>query len=571
MKKVILFLSIVISNLFCFTDYVNAQATTLGVETPQSSPATVNENIIFNYTIFLPENYNDVDKVPVYFHLHGNNGQQNSVEDFVMKGTWKVGKLYKNGSPYLVIRPRTKGPWNYRELSKLWEYIKITYKVDLERVYLSGYSFGGRGAWDWFVYERSLGRDTFAAVVSTGAAVSKDFTIADSVAKHSNTAMWLMTGYQDPVVNSNVSRQIAKGIVNNGLEGRLTILPKKGHNTWGAEFDEPDYFNWINAQKLIPKTKPASFSLNINFMSNPIDNSNVLANFGVNRLGSVNGNWNNLDSFESAPLVLSNSRSSKVTISIENAEGITNYLGTKATALQAGAYTTTQNDKPLKVALSNLTEDFKGKFKVIVFLTGQRTKYSYLYQNNGNIKKDDSGDYIYEKVEEGNLKASISDDVTTYYYRAPDIYGMDNVNNLFPYMLTEATLEDNTSVSYPKATFAVFGPYENQDELTLSLSAIEGGSAAIGGIQVLSLEEEEESPLGILNKAENKIKIYPNPASDRLFIDSEVTVKSLKVLNTQGQLLHPIFSHGYLDTSTLPLGVYILEINGHHRVTFIKE
>ncbi|MBB6461868.1 T9SS type A sorting domain-containing protein [Flammeovirga kamogawensis] len=496
MQKQLQFSVFLMSLLTVFFSETNAQETTLGIELSQESPASVNSNVIFDYTIRLPKNYNEVDKVPVYFHLHGNNGQKSSIEEFKTTVSLKIGRLYKDDSPYLVIRPRTKGVWNYVQLSKLWDYIKATYKVDEDRVHLSGYSYGGRGTWDWYVYERSIGRNTFATVASTAAAMAKDFSIKDSVIKYNNFSAWVITGDKDPKVDANTSRVIAKGLLIGGVDAKLKILPEKDHNVWGLEFEQEGYLDWLVNNPRKEVVTPLC-SININFATEASgDYSTIIEKFGIERMGLVTGGWNNsIDYQQSSPLQMSNNTTSTVTYSVKNAEGILNYGGSNRSALQAGVYTSKESTKPLQITLSNLATQFPTGYKIIVYLTGERPEYKYLYESNGSIKKDSKNLYMYEKIKDENIKSSISDGNTTLYYKGVDVFGGEDTKE-YPYMLSSISTTDDALENYPEGTYAIFGPYKNKEEVTLTLSALEGGTSAIGGIQIFPFEVEDmEEPV----------------------------------------------------------------------------
>ena len=66
------------------------------------------------------------------------------------------------------------------------------------------------------------------------------------------------------------------------------------------------------------------------------------------------------------------------------------------------------------------------------------------------------------------------------------------------------------------------------------------------------------------------VKVYPNPAKDRLQIESDNNIAELRVTNTVGQLIlsTKVDDNQYtLSTSNLESGVYILEltIDGERR------
>jgi hypothetical protein len=77
---------------------------------------------------------------------------------------------------------------------------------------------------------------------------------------------------------------------------------------------------------------------------------------------------------------------------------------------------------------------------------------------------------------------------------------------------------------------------------------------------------------GISEKTEAKPKIYPNPASDRIFIDGSYTAAEL--FNTQGEKISIRSKDGSIDLSGLSKGMYLLRLsteNGQVLQRIVKE
>ncbi|MGY0392211.1 T9SS type A sorting domain-containing protein [Bizionia sp. KMM 8389] len=72
-----------------------------------------------------------------------------------------------------------------------------------------------------------------------------------------------------------------------------------------------------------------------------------------------------------------------------------------------------------------------------------------------------------------------------------------------------------------------------------------------------------------------ELKLYPNPASDRLFIKSNKTINRLTIYNVNGQVIKQIHSiSNGVDVSSLPTGLYFLNIKtakGEISKKFIKN
>jgi len=82
-------------------------------------------------------------------------------------------------------------------------------------------------------------------------------------------------------------------------------------------------------------------------------------------------------------------------------------------------------------------------------------------------------------------------------------------------------------------------------------------------------------PLAVDDLVLTKVSIYPNPASNILFISSEITINNLSVFSISGKkVLEQKNIDNSIDISSLPAGMYFLEItseNGKAVQKFIKR
>ncbi len=73
---------------------------------------------------------------------------------------------------------------------------------------------------------------------------------------------------------------------------------------------------------------------------------------------------------------------------------------------------------------------------------------------------------------------------------------------------------------------------------------------------------------------ERNLKIYPNPASNHLYFNSEETISSIQVYDLTGRLqidVQPVSKSGMLDVSFLNPGIYLATVNGVQTVKFVKR
>jgi len=130
----------------------------------QQKPAELNgsNKVKMKYLIYLPKDYDQKDSWPVLLFLHGI-GERGDNLDLVKKhGPPKLiaaGKQF----PFIVVSPQCPNThwWDTAELTALVDEIGKKYKVDQDRIYLTGLSMGGFGTWALAAYQPNR----FAAIV----------------------------------------------------------------------------------------------------------------------------------------------------------------------------------------------------------------------------------------------------------------------------------------------------------------------------------------------------------------------------------------------------------------------
>jgi len=200
------------------------------------------------YLVYLPEDYapDDGDKKwPLMLFLHGR-GESDGPLSLVAK--WGPPRLVERGEslPYILVSPQCPREDSWREdgqqelLVELLDHIAEAYRVDTNRVYLTGLSMGGYGSW-------RLAADhpqRFAAVVPIcGGGNPED---AD---KLKALPIWVWHGDEDRAVPFTRSVEMVEAIRAAGGEKiRFTTLEGVGHNSWSAAYATPEVYEWLNRQ-----------------------------------------------------------------------------------------------------------------------------------------------------------------------------------------------------------------------------------------------------------------------------------------------------------------------------------
>lgn len=230
----------------------------------------VQGNDTLPYRVLLPHNFDPAKAYPLVLFLHGAGERGNDNEKQLIHGSQMfLRDSIRNNYPAIVIFPQcavgdywatvgfsvdtatNKRQFKFmpdstpvapmRMLLAFHKYINQQYRIDQARQYLGGLSMGGMGTFE-LAYRLP---DTFAAAFAICGGA--DTTTAASMTK---TRWWIFHGLEDPVVNPQLSKDMAKALQAHGAEVKLTLYTGVKHDSWTNAFAEPQLFPWLFAERL---------------------------------------------------------------------------------------------------------------------------------------------------------------------------------------------------------------------------------------------------------------------------------------------------------------------------------
>lgn len=145
--------------------------------------------------------------------------------------------------PFIVVSPQChKGEiWtDVGALGAILDDVARTYRVDSDRVSVTGHSMGGRGA----LYAAYKMPDRFAAVISLGPVGP----ITDWADKLATVPLWLFHGRNDQFTLQKEVEELVHAVERSGGHPRLTLLPGRDHYILDV-YDRPDLYTWLAEQK----------------------------------------------------------------------------------------------------------------------------------------------------------------------------------------------------------------------------------------------------------------------------------------------------------------------------------
>ncbi len=208
---------------------------------PKTFEKEVTVKVKLNYLLYLPEGYGDGDKAwPLVLFLHGAGETGNDLEMVKKHGPPKLAEEKK--FPFILVSPQASvRGWNPANLNALLDDVTAHYKIDADRVYVTGLSMGGFGTWAL----AAAYPNKFAAI----APICGGGNPTDAK-KIKNLPIWVFHGGKDPVVKVAQSEAMVNALKSAGAEHvKFTVYPDAGHDSWTETYNNPDFYDWLLKQK----------------------------------------------------------------------------------------------------------------------------------------------------------------------------------------------------------------------------------------------------------------------------------------------------------------------------------
>ena len=208
---------------------------------------TVSRRVKANYLLFLPDGYEAKPRArwPVLLFLHGIGERGSDPWKVKIHGPPKIAEQMTN-FPFILVSPQCpNGQWWSNEiLTALLDEIIAKYKADTNRVYLTGLSMGGFGAWNLALQYP----ERFAAVAPLcGGGNPYYIQSYNPTRKAALRALpfWVFHGEQDTAVAPEESRRMVDALKKIGCDIKFTLYPGVGHDCWTQTYNNPELYEWL--------------------------------------------------------------------------------------------------------------------------------------------------------------------------------------------------------------------------------------------------------------------------------------------------------------------------------------
>lgn len=183
---------------------------------------------------------------PLVLFLHGGGESGDEIEVVKKHGP---PALIENGQdfPAIILSPQLpdrRGFWDEDLLARFLQAYIARNAIDPTRIYLTGLSRGGYGAWRLAIENPEL----FAGmVVISGAAP------APYAGWLGDLPIQVFHGDNDQAIPVDESRRMAAAIAKAGGNVSLTVYPDTGHDAWTRTYENPAVWAWLfNQRRLAP-------------------------------------------------------------------------------------------------------------------------------------------------------------------------------------------------------------------------------------------------------------------------------------------------------------------------------
>jgi len=207
------------------------------------------KTVRYNYLTYLPEKYNNdsLQHWPLIIYLHGGSDRGNDLNKLFSSGI--PDQIYRGRNfPFIVIAPQC--PLSIRWETENWfepllKEISEKYRIDSNRIYLTGYSLGGSGT--WYLATKYPGR--FAAIAPISGFTSHNEFISRNVGRLKDMPIWAFHGKMDLTVPYEETERLVKKLQKKNKHLQFTSEPTIGHWIHWTIYPNQDLYDWFLNQK----------------------------------------------------------------------------------------------------------------------------------------------------------------------------------------------------------------------------------------------------------------------------------------------------------------------------------
>jgi predicted peptidase len=224
----------------------------------------------YRYRVWLPPRYNKLHHWPVVLYLHGSGERGDDNESQISTGLAPALQRFSERYKCIVVFPQARsgqewyGEMEAQAMAALDATIR-EFRGDPRRVYLTGSSMGGAGAWYMARHRRKFaaivpvcgevvrqGDDPFPTDPPPDIAriVGAPDPYATLAAAIGSTPVWAFHGAEDDIIPVKESRAMVSALQRAGGLVRYTEYANVGHAVWDLAYADRNMVHWMLAQQV---------------------------------------------------------------------------------------------------------------------------------------------------------------------------------------------------------------------------------------------------------------------------------------------------------------------------------
>jgi predicted peptidase len=197
--------------------------------------------IVIDYLLYLPQDYDEKDSWPLMLFLHGAGERGDDLELVKKHGPPKIVET-DSGFPFVLVTPQCKANkwWEPIFLTALLDEVCANYKIDEDRVYVTGLSMGGYGTWSLAAHTPNR----FAAIVPICGGGDPNWA-----PRLAHLPVWVFHGAKDRTVKLEQSQKMVDALKEHEGTVKFTVYPEAEHDSWTETYDNPELYKWLLEQR----------------------------------------------------------------------------------------------------------------------------------------------------------------------------------------------------------------------------------------------------------------------------------------------------------------------------------
>lgn len=216
---------------------------------PHSYLASTGEEI--RYLLYMPENYDSKTDWPLIVFLHGAGAHGTNIDLLTSERGLPFLLEDDPDFEFIVLSPQLpSGRWGkyIDPVDELVVHLSDTLSIDTSRLYLTGLSLGGLGAWQYALDYP----DRFAALAPVAGAASVSSSsdpVPDNICSLSNLPVWIFHGEEDISISPDLNEAVVSELEACGGNVKFTLYPGTNHmETFPLTYADPALYAWFLEQ-----------------------------------------------------------------------------------------------------------------------------------------------------------------------------------------------------------------------------------------------------------------------------------------------------------------------------------